>query len=367
MSTKSQEKVNPAIGERDVAALFGRFGLNASHYREFATRGDERRLVRTLRTDTASGDWERRNAVDETAVFSNPGSLALAGSTSEHRNALDSVFDGPTDSAISDRSAPTRVAFFSLAGGTGKTTLAVSLACLLGRRSMQVLLVNYSNDLGLQHYLQPKSPRFGLISFLHAPEGSGGIPVTVIDASANGPAASKGSFGSSVSSFAEGKHESHSALLIQQASQSADIILYDMPVTTDRACRELLRTADHILVPLQPDLQSAASIPVLDSLLALSPGHGPEVKFLINRFEPSRPFHRDLRERVECRLGDRLLPMVIRDEPLVSEAMASRLTVPDYAPSAPITQDFEVLADWLCLLESRSPQAAVSHSQGAVA
>jgi cellulose biosynthesis protein BcsQ len=46
-------------------------------------------------------------------------------------------------------------------------------------------------------------------------------------------------------------------------------------------------------------------------------------------------------------LGDRLLPFVIRRAPAVSEALAEGMTVVDYAPDAPVSEDYVHVATWL--------------------
>jgi cellulose biosynthesis protein BcsQ len=75
---------------------------------------------------------------------------------------------------------------------------------------------------------------------------------------------------------------------------------------------------------------------------------------VLNQFDASLPLHLDVREVLRRQLGDRLLRFVIRRSPAVSEALAEGMTVVDYAPDAPVSQDYFDVASWL---RSVSPPA----------
>jgi cellulose biosynthesis protein BcsQ len=77
---------------------------------------------------------------------------------------------------------------------------------------------------------------------------------------------------------------------------------------------------------------------------------------VLNQFDPSLPLHLDVREVLREQLGDRLLPFTLRRAPAVSEALAEGMTVLDYAPDAPVSQDYRDVALWL---RSVSPPAMV--------
>jgi cellulose biosynthesis protein BcsQ len=69
--------------------------------------------------------------------------------------------------------------------------------------------------------------------------------------------------------------------------------------------------------------------------------------YLLNQFDASLPLHLDVREVLRQQLGDRLLPTVVRRSPAVSEALAEGMTVVDYAPNSPVTEDYLNIAAWL--------------------
>jgi cellulose biosynthesis protein BcsQ len=69
--------------------------------------------------------------------------------------------------------------------------------------------------------------------------------------------------------------------------------------------------------------------------------------YLLNQFDASLPLHLDVREVLRRQLGDRLLPFVIRRAPAVSEALAEGMTVVDYSPDYPVSDDYMNIATWL--------------------
>jgi cellulose biosynthesis protein BcsQ len=69
--------------------------------------------------------------------------------------------------------------------------------------------------------------------------------------------------------------------------------------------------------------------------------------YVLNQFDPSLPLHLDVREVLREQLGERLLPFVLRRTPAVSEALAEGMTVVDYAPNSPVSEDYGNLAAWV--------------------
>jgi cellulose biosynthesis protein BcsQ len=76
--------------------------------------------------------------------------------------------------------------------------------------------------------------------------------------------------------------------------------------------------------------------------------------YVLNQFDAALALHLDVREVLRRQLGDRLLRVAIRRSPAVSEALAEGMTVLDYAPDAPVAQDYREVASWL---RSVSPAA----------
>jgi cellulose biosynthesis protein BcsQ len=212
--------------------------------------------------------------------------------------------------------------------------------------------VNCNPAFALAPYLSG-AQRLGTIAFLHHPSGTPGVPVTIVDASP--------------SSLAGGKDESSTAMLVKEAILHADIVLFDMPAVVDDACRYMLMSADHIIVPITPDLRSECGIDVLESLLRSEDWDGPELHYILNRYDHSRSFHRAVRARMEISLQGRLNPVVVREEALLQEALASGQAIGDYAPKAVMAQDLYSISDWLQQLDCRDRNIASELTAGGVA
>ncbi|MGH9590108.1 MAG: cellulose synthase operon protein YhjQ/BcsQ, partial [Terracidiphilus sp.] len=98
------------------------------------------------------------------------------------------------------------------------------------------------------------------------------------------------------------------------------------------------------------DMNSVVNTGFIDCLFhrkSDAPINSSEVYYVLNQFDPSLPLHLDVREVLRERLGDRLLPFVLRRTPAISEALAEGMTVVDYAPASFAAEDFNSLAAWV--------------------
>ena len=105
-----------------------------------------------------------------------------------------------------------------------------------------------------------------------------------------------------------------------------------------------------VLVPMAPDMNSVISLQAVERLFrGVTDSDGRPVLpfYVLNHFDATLPLHLDVREVLRRQLGDRLLRVAIRRAPVVSEALAEGMTVVDYAPDAPVAQDYLDVASWL--------------------
>jgi cellulose biosynthesis protein BcsQ len=151
------------------------------------------------------------------------------------------------------------------------------------------------------------------------------------------------------------EQEESAMKLVQQASVHADATLLDLPVGASSRTLDLALSADYILVPLLPNVHSAATLRSLEELLQAGRAMGTQVHYVMNRYEPSRALHREMHDRLQSILGDALLPLYIREEPLVQDAMRNGVTVVDYAADSEIVADLRALSRWVEQLSPRHP------------
>jgi cellulose biosynthesis protein BcsQ len=123
--------------------------------------------------------------------------------------------------------------------------------------------------------------------------------------------------------------------------------------------RQVARMNPTVLVPLAPDMNSVISLQAIEKFFHTTiDGDGRPIAphYVLNQFDVSLPLHLDVREVLRRQLGERLLPFVIRQAPIVSEALAEGMTVVDYSPDAAVTEDYMNVATWLRTLAA--PAAA---------
>jgi cellulose synthase operon protein YhjQ len=257
--------------------------------------------------------------------------------------ALKGVFEQPGQDqpeAAPVRQKETRtpiLAVFSLAGGVGKTSLVATVGRALSSMGEKVLLTDTTSHGLLPFYFGASELRQGTVRTFSPPSGSTDAPIYLVSYDID----QKGSDEAEQDKLAEE---------IINNSRGTHRILLDLTVTSSWIVRRLSRMNPTILVPVAPDMNSVISLQTVEKFFAgVNDGDGRLLQpyYVLNQFDTSLPLHLDVREVMRRQLGDRLLPFVIRRAPAVSEALAEGMTVVDYAPDAPVAEDYLNLATWL--------------------
>ena len=257
--------------------------------------------------------------------------------------ALKGVFEQPgpdQQEAAPVRQKETRtpvLAVFSLAGGVGKTSLVATVGRALSSMGEKVLLTDTTSHGLLPYYFGASELRQGTVRTFSPPTGSTDAPIYLVSYDID----QKGSD--------DIAHEQLTDEIISN-SRGMHRILLDLTPASSWIVRRMSRLNPTILVPVAPDMNSVISLQMVEKFFAgVNDGDGrPLLPFyVLNQFDTSLPLHLDVREVMRRQLGDRLLPFVIRRAPSVSEALAEGMTVVDYAPDAPVAEDYLNLATWL--------------------
>jgi cellulose synthase operon protein YhjQ len=223
------------------------------------------------------------------------------------------------------------LAIFSLAGGVGKTSMVATLGRALAARGEKVLLVDTNSYGLLPLYYGAKDARPGTVRTFSDETTHTTVKLLSLDVD----------------------HSTDQSSLVQdivRGSQGADRVLLDLATGSSSLTRKILRLAPNVLVPLVPDISSLASLQAVESFFARqsdAEGRTIEPAYILNRFDPSLPLHQDMREALRQRLGDRLLPFILRRTPALSEALAEGMTVVDYSPASLIVEDYAALSSWI--------------------
>jgi cellulose synthase operon protein YhjQ len=260
--------------------------------------------------------------------------------------ALKGVFEQPgQDGQDLPEAAPIRqketrtpvLAVFSLAGGVGKTSLVATVGRALSSMGEKVLLTDTTSHGLLPFYFGASELRQGTVRTFSPPSGSTDAPIYLVSYDVD----QKGSDDAAQEQLAEE---------IINNSRGTHRILLDLTVSSSWIVRRLSRMSPTILVPVAPDMNSVISLQTVEKFFSgVNDGDGRPLQpfYVLNQFDTSLPLHLDVREVMRRQLGERLLPFVIRRAPSVSEALAEGMTVVDYAPDAPVAEDYLNLATWL--------------------
>ncbi len=236
------------------------------------------------------------------------------------------------------------LAVFSLAGGVGKTSLTATLGRALSLQGEKVVLTDTTSRGLLPFYFGERELRPGEVRTFQPPAGSPGAPVSLVifDAASMG---------------ADERHQKTLTDEILRIGQGNQRLVLDLSSGSSWLVRRMVELHPIVLVPVTGDMNSVISLHAVERVfqsIADRDGRPLLPYYVLNQFEPSLPLHLDVREVLRRQLGDRLLRFVIRRSQAVSEALAEGMTVVDYAPEAPVSQDYMDVASWL---RSVSPPA----------
>jgi cellulose synthase operon protein YhjQ len=246
--------------------------------------------------------------------------------------------DQPEVAPVRQKETRTPVlAVFSLAGGVGKTSLVATVGRALSSMGEKVLLTDTTSHGLLPFYFGASELRQGTVRTFSPPSGSTDAPIYLV------------SYDVDQKGTGEAAQEELTEEIINN-SRGTHRILLDLNVNSSWIVRHMSRLNPTILVPVAPDMNSVISLQTLEKFFSgVNDGDGRPLQpyYVLNQFDTSLPLHLDVREVMRRQLGERLLPFVIRRAPAVSEALAEGMTVVDYAPDAPVAEDYLNLATWL--------------------
>jgi cellulose synthase operon protein YhjQ len=252
--------------------------------------------------------------------------------------ALKGVFDQsqhPEPSSSASGRVPI-IAVFSLAGGVGKTSLVATLGRALSSFGERSMLVDASPQGLLPYYFGSREARPGVVRTFSPPGGTPDAPIHLLSLDTESRAS-------------EGQPDWIGDTIVRSAVGMQRVVI-DATTASGHLAKQIMHVATCVLVPIVPDLNSVVSLTTVDNFFRQQTGaDGRPVApfYLLNQFDASLPLHLDVREVLRQQLGDRLLPTVVRRSPAVSEALAEGMTVVDYAPNSPVTEDYLNIAAWL--------------------
>ena len=233
---------------------------------------------------------------------------------------LQAKYPGATDAALVYSTSMAIIAVAGRKGGVGKSTIAGNLASEFAAMGRTVLVLD-------------ADPQHSMAAWAAQGQGMLARCVEKVDASSAGTLAA----------------------MARKAQKAADIVLIDTPPGTPATAYQAALAADLVLLPCGP---SPLDLLALKEALALAlkaraerRSKRPRVRFVPSRVLINTNLGRNLSSSLKD-MGKKVLPP-IGQRVVVAEAVASGLTVHEYAPDSAAHMEFEKLAKAVDKIVSR--------------
>jgi cellulose biosynthesis protein BcsQ len=307
---------------KDIADLCATAGLDTESYQVFPSpplraHGEAGSSIETPVTDIGESSGPESGPTLQ-AHLERP-----FGQGSPHRwNGLRQAF-GTDRPARADRTGTSRLVVVSAAGGAGGTTVAATLARILSISEHVALTEATEQQLLPYHFGAAQASAGGCMLLPQRPGERGAVHIFGMPQAAS---AARFDWVREKTAAIEGDYNR----VIVDAGNASGV--------------ETTATSSLILIVATPDMNTAVR---LSSLVPLLASRGAQSKVLLNKFDGAQGLHMAFLTQLQERFADVLLPFRIRYSPLAPEALAEGQTVIDYAPGAPIAEEFLHLATWL--------------------
>ena len=219
------------------------------------------------------------------------------------------------------------IGIYSVAGGAGKTTVSANLGKALCSLGEQLLLVDTSGRGLLPFYFGATELRWGSRKF--AAPGVNAPFIQVIAAE---------------QVTGEWLHDE-----VKPSMSGAQRTIFDLGALCGSLLPALFSMCSVVLVPLLPDLNSVLSVGVIERVMhAHSAGlKTPSLFYLFNRFDEQSINDQQARELVARQCGKRLLPVTLRHDWTLTEALHGGISASDHTPGSGLSHDYLELALWV--------------------
>ena len=243
------------------------------------------------------------------------------------------------------------VALVSLHGGVGRTMLAANLAAALGQNGRAAVAVDLDPQNALAHHfgIDPSEP-FGLCApsvseqeiglwFNRFRVSAGVMPFGQL----SGPQLT--ALEALVARDPGFIHKRLEAMIPEET----ELLVFDTPARATPWTRFALTMADAVLVVVEPDAASYATLPATEALLEeCMPGAQARsrAQYLVNRFDARRALDRDVLASLRGMLPDRVFARPVHADEVVPEALARRKFVVQEGPDSQVVAEISSLAVW---------------------
>ncbi|MEO7068515.1 MAG: cellulose biosynthesis protein BcsQ [Rhodanobacter sp.] len=242
----------------------------------------------------------------------------------------------------------------SMKGGVGKTTLAANLAeSFAVQAHARVAVIDMD-------------PQNGLIWHFTGKGGWSWLSQAIIDGGSLGPGWQEPESGLSIFPFGipseaqrvviEDFLEQNPDWLARQlhSEQFADfdLVVIDTPPGHSVYQQQVLACADQVLMVLHPDLASLATVADMETALDLAMSDQTDLAnhYLLNQVEASQSITENISQLLQSRFGPRVLPMMVRSDDSLPEALAFHQPLRQYDVRGVALPDIDNLSSHLAEL-----------------
>jgi chromosome partitioning protein len=243
------------------------------------------------------------------------------------------------------------ITFFSLKGGTGKTTLCGSLGWLLAEMGRSVLMIDLDPQGHLTQSLKarPQKNQASLYDALihEQPLADTTLPtshprLTLI------PATKKQLYLNTALISKPWREWKLKDALWAMSPFPYDLVIMDVGASLNLVTYNALFAAQTLVIPTLPDLFSYLSLKNLFIFLEKSckdfNHHFMMIWILLNRLNNHRPLDRENRDALEKYYHKFLMPVLVREDLKFSQAANQQIPVTTFAPQSTAARDLKKVA-----------------------
>jgi cellulose biosynthesis protein BcsQ len=331
----------------DVAMLFSWAKIQNTPYRDFTRQpkgspAPPARTFESAKDQDIAGDSNNSHdvpsssatAVSPIATSANidvcspelrPG-LGSEQTTSSHPPSARSLRQATSHPDSAGKPSPV-IGIYSVAGGVGKTTVSANLAKTLCSLGEQLLLVDASGRGLLPLYFGATELKAGPRKFVAPGVNAPFIQVIAAD--------------TVTSEWLNGE--------VKPIMPGSQRTIFDLGPLCGSLLPTMFSMCTVVLIPLLPDLNSIVSVAAIESFLKAQPTglKTPTVFYLFNRFDEQSMNDQQARELVARQCGNRLLPITLRHDWTLTEALHGGLSAADHTPGSELSHDYLELALWV--------------------
>lgn len=244
------------------------------------------------------------------------------------------------------------IAVVSAKGGVGKTTLSANLGVGIAQRGYPVLIVDLDPQNAMQWHLGGldqndckgisalTGSRTRLAGVMHSsPYQVNFVPF------GHGGEAQRLRFENALERQDDWLYNK----LLSANLPDNTVVLLDTPPGPSVYLKQAIRAADYLLVVLLADAASYSTVPEMEELITAygsRPSGQVGSAYIINQ-TAERQLAQDVLTLIADRLGARMVPYVVQENPEVEEALAHERPLLSYRPENPAAQTIRSIADWI--------------------